>query len=65
MGYQRGGLIVGLIANPLFLTDVSGFGALPSLTTQASADFGLQAITPCPGVGSSITSVASLISTAS
>lgn len=56
--------IKGLTANPLFNTNVSGFGAFPSLTTQASADFGLQTITPCPGVGSSMTSVAMLISTA-
>jgi hypothetical protein len=34
------------------------------LTTQATADFGLQAMTPCPGVGSSMTSVATLITTA-
>ena len=56
--------IKGLTANPLFKANVGGFGAFPSLTTQASADFGLQAITPCPGVGSSMTSVARLITTA-
>jgi hypothetical protein len=56
--------IKGQVADPLFETDVGTFGPRPSLTTQARADFALQPPTPCPGAGSSITSIKVLVATA-
>jgi hypothetical protein len=56
--------IKGQVVDPLFKTDVGRFGPSPSLNTQARADFALQNSTPCPGAGSSITSIKELIATA-
>jgi hypothetical protein len=58
------GPIKGQVVDPLFKTDVRSFGPSPSLNTQARADFALQASTPCPGAGSSITSIKELVATA-
>jgi hypothetical protein len=54
----------GLVADPLFKTNVARFGQAPSLTAQASADFSVQPPTQCAGAGSSIASVRELVATA-
>jgi hypothetical protein len=57
-------LINGQNVDPNFVTNVSGFTNATSLATLANANFALQQSSPCSGVGSSITSVAQLINTA-
>ncbi len=48
--------------DPKFVTDISGFSGSTPLTTLANADYSLQPSSPCKGAGSSITSVAQLLS---
>lgn len=57
--------IVGMIADPEFVTDASAFGDSTPLALIASGNFSLQQGSPCAGKGSSITSVAQLIESAS
>ena len=59
--------IAGQTIDPKFVTDVSNFSAwpnYPSMDQLTNTDFSLQTGSPCIGSGSSITSVAQLIITA-
>ncbi|HEU5376218.1 MAG TPA: hypothetical protein VFV38_12305 [Ktedonobacteraceae bacterium] len=65
--YKTGGksnYVTGQTANPNFIGNVSSYTAAASLDTLSKTNFALQASSPCKGKGSSITSVAQLISTA-
>ncbi len=55
-------LINGENVDPKFVTNVSRFTSATPLATLANANFALQQSSPCSGAGSSITSVAQLIS---
>jgi hypothetical protein len=52
----------GQVADPRFVTDVSGFNGATSLTSLANANYALQPSSPCIGAGSSITSTAQFLS---
>ena len=62
LGGQNVELIDGQTVDPKFVTAVSGFTSATPLATLANANFALQPTSPCSGAGSSITSVAQLIS---
>jgi hypothetical protein len=57
-------VIVGQTVDPQFVANVAALPAHPGIAQEASLNFALQPGSPCTGVGSSITSVAQLISTA-
>jgi hypothetical protein len=67
---EGGGTLGATIANPEFMTDLSGYPTptsdvpdnYPAISFLQSADFSLQSGSPCTGLGSSITSVSNFLS---
>jgi hypothetical protein len=57
--------VAGITADPGFVTDASSFGVSTTLAQIAAGDYALKPGSPCAGKGSSITSVAQLIASAS
>lgn len=57
--------VVGITADPAFITDASSFGDSTPLAQLAAGNYSLRPGSPCTGKGASITSVAQLIASAS